>query len=78
MTCHTSGDLQEIVDEVVPLTNDGEVADYIPALAEVNKHDLSVAVYNVRDNTCICRGLPKKIYIAKHFKSAGVSFGNSG
>jgi glutaminase len=56
MTCHTSGDLQKIVDEVVPLTNDGDVADYIPALAEVNKHDLSVAVYNVRDNTCIYAG----------------------
>lgn len=56
MTCHTSGDLQKTVEEVVPLTKEGQVADYIPALAEVNKHDLTVALYNVKDNSCIYAG----------------------
>ncbi|WP_026584258.1 glutaminase A [Bacillus sp. J33] len=60
MTCHTSGDLQKIVDEVSSLTKDGQVADYIPALAEVNKDDLSVAVYNVKENSCIYAGDYKK------------------
>ncbi|KON89239.1 glutaminase [Sporosarcina globispora] len=56
MTCHTSAGLQKIVDEAALHTAEGEVAGYIPALADVNRHDLSAAVYNLKEKSCIYAG----------------------
>ncbi|MFE8695327.1 glutaminase A [Cytobacillus sp. FJAT-53684] len=55
MTCESNADLQEIVDEVRSIAEEGKVADYIPALSKVDKNDLSVAIYE-RNNKCIFAG----------------------
>ncbi|KOP81940.1 glutaminase A [Cytobacillus solani] len=55
MTCKSNADLQAIVDEVRSISEKGTVADYIPALAKVNKSDLSVAIYE-RNHSCIYAG----------------------
>ncbi|SFC77892.1 L-glutaminase [Pseudoalteromonas denitrificans DSM 6059] len=39
--------LQEIISEVKPLIGKGKVADYIPALAQVNNNQLGIAVYTL-------------------------------
>lgn len=55
LTCNSNKELQQIVDEVRLIAEEGEVANYIPALAKMNKHDLSVAVYET-NNHCIYAG----------------------
>jgi L-glutaminase (EC 3.5.1.2) len=40
----TNGLLEEIVNEVRPLTRQGKVADYIPALAGVEADQLGIAI----------------------------------
>lgn len=37
--------LNEITQEVKPLLSQGKVADYIPALAEVDLEQFSIAIY---------------------------------
>ena len=37
--------LNEITQEVAPLLSKGKVADYIPALAEVDPEQFSIAIY---------------------------------
>ncbi|QED47399.1 glutaminase A [Cytobacillus dafuensis] len=55
MTCQSNKDLQNIIDEVRPLTEAGVVADYIPALAKATKNDLAVAIYEANNN-CLYAG----------------------
>ncbi|MBS4189079.1 glutaminase A [Bacillus sp. FJAT-49705] len=55
MTCKSNKELQNIVNEVRPLTKEGMVADYIPALAKATKNDLSVAIYETNNN-CLYAG----------------------
>lgn len=43
--------LEEILDEVRPLLGRGAVANYIPALAEVEPAKLGIAVYGVSGKT---------------------------
>ncbi|WAA11093.1 glutaminase A [Fervidibacillus albus] len=40
-------ELQNLINEVEPYANKGEVAEYIPALARANKTDVAAAVYTV-------------------------------
>ncbi|QQX81531.1 glutaminase B [Shewanella sp. KX20019] len=47
--------LEEVVEKVRPLLGKGKVADYIPALAEVNTHKLGIAV-TTRDGVTIGAG----------------------
>ncbi|WNS77035.1 glutaminase A [Bacillus sp. DTU_2020_1000418_1_SI_GHA_SEK_038] len=55
MACRTNEDLQRIINKVLSLTEEGKVADYIPALAKANKNDLSVAIFK-RNNECLYAG----------------------
>ncbi|WP_066289550.1 glutaminase A [Bacillus sp. FJAT-29937] len=55
MACRTNEDLQRIVNNVFSLTEEGKVADYIPALAKANKSDLSIAIYK-SNNECLYAG----------------------
>lgn len=55
LKCNSNSDLQQIVDEVRWIAEKGEVADYIPALAKMDKLDLSVAIYETNNN-CIYAG----------------------
>ncbi|CAN7426098.1 glutaminase A [Peribacillus frigoritolerans] len=43
--CRSNDELQQLVDEVKKYTDNGTVADYIPALEKANPEDLSVAIY---------------------------------
>jgi len=47
--------LDEIAHEVRPLLSQGKVADYIPALAEVNPEQFSIAIYTTNGET-VCAG----------------------
>ncbi|AUL73549.1 glutaminase [Pseudoalteromonas sp. 13-15] len=47
--------LNEITQEVAPLLSKGKVADYIPALAEVDPEQFSIAIYTTEGIT-ICAG----------------------
>ncbi|MBQ4799660.1 glutaminase B [Pseudoalteromonas sp. MMG006] len=47
--------LDEIAHEVRPLLSQGKVADYIPALAEVDPEQFSIAIYTT-DGETICAG----------------------
>lgn len=55
MTCHNSKELEELVALARPYVKDGKVADYIPALAYANQHDIAVAIYNL-DGYCYSAG----------------------
>ncbi|ATG76698.1 MULTISPECIES: glutaminase B [unclassified Pseudoalteromonas] len=47
--------LDEIAHEVRPLLSQGKVADYIPALAEVDPEQFSIAIYTA-DGETVCAG----------------------
>ena len=47
--------LNEITAEVQPLLSQGKVADYIPALAEVDTNQFSIAIYTT-DGQTFCAG----------------------
>ncbi|MBH0059023.1 glutaminase B [Pseudoalteromonas sp. SWXJZ94C] len=47
--------LNEVTQEVAPLLSQGKVADYIPALAEVDPKQFSIAIYTTNGET-ICAG----------------------
>lgn len=55
MPCRTSEDLNLLIIEAKKLTDNGKVADYIPALGKANPHDLSVAIHHP-DGKCISAG----------------------
>ncbi|WP_017472023.1 glutaminase A [Amphibacillus jilinensis] len=44
MFCESSKELAHFVSEARAFTNQGKVADYIPALGKANPHDLSIAI----------------------------------
>lgn len=48
--------LQQLVDKNFDYYKNGKVADYIPALAEVNPKQLGIAVYDLNDNKLIKAG----------------------
>lgn len=56
MVCQTNEELAEIIAQVRALTSKGKVADYIPALAKVNKNDVSAAVFDVTKKECLYAG----------------------
>lgn len=43
--CKSHIELEELIEQVRPFTEEGEVASYIPALEKANKHDLAVCVF---------------------------------
>nr|WP_199911822.1 glutaminase B [Dongshaea marina] len=51
----TKNQLEQLVEEVCPLTGKGKVADYIPALGSVPRDRLGIAVCTV-DGELICAG----------------------
>ncbi len=55
MLCQSSEELNELVMEAKACTKHGKVADYIPALAKSNQHDLSVAIH-YPDGRCVSAG----------------------
>ena len=61
MTCRTNEDLQKLIDQVAIVTEEGKVADYIPALAKANKNDLAIAIYK-SNNECLYAGAYMKSF----------------
>lgn len=55
MPCQSNDELFELVKEAKKYTNDGRVADYIPALGRANPHDLSIAI-QYPDGQCLSAG----------------------
>jgi len=55
MICQNDNHLTQLVNKAKTLTKNGKVADYIPALAEANKADLSIAIYSV-EGACLKAG----------------------
>ena len=55
MLCQSSEELNELINEAKACTIHGKVADYIPALAKANPHDLSVAIH-YPDGRCVSAG----------------------
>ncbi|WP_088104964.1 glutaminase A [Halalkalibacter urbisdiaboli] len=55
MLCQYKNELKEMIEEVKGFTNQGKVADYIPALADANSSTLAVAIFNGND-TCFSAG----------------------
>ncbi|WP_066176341.1 glutaminase A [Bacillus marinisedimentorum] len=49
MICRTDEELEELVERARPETENGKVADYIPALGKADKNGLSVAFYTKSD-----------------------------
>lgn len=61
MPCKSNDELKELVKEARKITNNGRVADYIPALGKANPNDLSIAI-NFPDGRCFSAGdIEKKI-----------------
>lgn len=48
--------LEQVLDRVRPLIGQGKVADYIPALAQVNANKLGIAV-TMADGTTVGQGI---------------------
>ncbi|MED0870923.1 glutaminase A [Bacillus spizizenii] len=61
MVCRHNDELEALVKEAKKVTDKGEVASYIPALAKVDKHDLSVAIY-YSNNICLSAGDVEKTF----------------
>lgn len=55
MVCRHNDELEALVKKAKKVTDKGEVASYIPALAKADKHDLSVAIY-YSNNVCLSAG----------------------
>lgn len=51
MTIDYQGCIEEIYNETKQMLNQGEVASYIPALAEVNPNQYGIAIYTLDGNT---------------------------
>lgn len=61
MPCQSSNELNALVAEAKTCTENGKVADYIPALGKANSKDLSIAIY-YPDGRCVSAGdIEKKI-----------------
>lgn len=61
MVCRHNDELEALVKEAKKVTDKGEVASYIPALAKADQHDLSVAIY-YSNNTCLSAGDVEKTF----------------
>ncbi|MCY8917082.1 glutaminase A [Bacillus atrophaeus] len=61
MVCRHNDELEALVREAKKMTGRGKVADYIPALAEADENDLSVAIYYT-ENTCLSAGDIEKTF----------------
>ncbi|MEC0695258.1 glutaminase A [Bacillus atrophaeus] len=61
MVCRHNDELEALVREAKKMTGQGKVADYIPALAEADENDLSVAIYYT-ENTCLSAGDIEKTF----------------
>ncbi|MCY9058275.1 glutaminase A [Bacillus inaquosorum] len=61
MVCRHNDELEALVKEAKKVTDKGEVASYIPALAKADKHDLSVAIY-YSNNACLSAGDVEKTF----------------
>ncbi|MEH7664657.1 glutaminase, partial [Bacillus velezensis] len=55
MVCRHYQELDALVQEAKKRTEEGKVADYIPALAESEQDSLSVTIYHA-ENTCLTAG----------------------
>nr|WGE01665.1 glutaminase A [Bacillus velezensis] len=55
MVCRHYQELDALVQEAKKRTEEGKVADYIPALAESEQDSLSVTIYHA-ENTCLSAG----------------------
>lgn len=78
MVCRHNDELETLVKEAKKVTDKGEVASYIPALAKANQHDLSVAIY-YSNHTCLSAGdVGKNIYASKYIEGALTCFGVNG
>ncbi|WLD95021.1 glutaminase A [Alkalihalobacillus sp. AL-G] len=61
MYCETDDELVELVERARKYTEDGKVADYIPALGRAEKCDLSIALYYT-DGRCFKAGDVDKLF----------------
>lgn len=61
MVCQHNDELEALVKKAKKVTDKGEVASYIPALAKADKHDLSVAIY-YSNNVCLSAGDVEKTF----------------
>lgn len=61
MLCKTNQELLQYVMEAKKQTSFGKVADYIPALAEANQDDLSVALFST-EGVCVKAGDVQKTF----------------
>lgn len=78
MVCQHNDELEALVKKAKKVTDKGEVASYIPALAKADKHDLSVAIY-YSNNVCLSAGdVEKNIYASKYIESPFPCFGVNG
>jgi glutaminase len=59
MPCQSSDELNELVSEAKLCTNNGKVADYIPALGKADPNDLSIALH-YPDGRCLAAGCIQK------------------
>lgn len=55
MTCQANKELEKLVDQARPISRNGKLADYIPALQKANPNTLSVAIFHL-DGTCLYAG----------------------
>ncbi|MBN6889181.1 glutaminase [Cytobacillus horneckiae] len=58
MGCKTNAELEEIIEQTKILTKDGKVADYIPALSNVDSSSVAAAIYHIDkvSNPCTYAG----------------------
>lgn len=58
MGCKTNAELEEIIEQAKILTKDGKVADYIPALSNVDSSSVAAAIYHIDkvSNPCTYAG----------------------
>lgn len=59
--CQSSEELSQLIEKALPITNQGKLATYIPALSNANKNDLSIAVLDLHGNSFFA-GNYKKLF----------------
>ncbi|MDQ0272416.1 glutaminase A [Cytobacillus purgationiresistens] len=64
MGCQTNEELEEIISQVRPITAKGKVADYIPALLNVDATDISAAIFHLdrSEGQCTFAGNYKQVF----------------
>jgi glutaminase len=56
MICNSSVELEELITAVLPYTQHGKVADYIPALGRADPNQISVSIYDLSTRSCHSAG----------------------